>query len=599
MSDEYEEFKLAFLGEASQLLTDAEQCFLRLEKGGPQQEILEELFRVAHNIKGSAKAVGLEELSAFTHKLESLLLKVKNREIAITDPITSLLLRVNDQMVVMVDGLKVNLEARFDVRALADELEATTRGEANTGGAPAAAAPQAPLPSPSSFPPEALAAAAPQAPVAEAAPAPAEAAGAPPAPPAHDGGPAAPAGGGGGGGNQAKIDEGIRVSLSRLEKLMNMVGELTILESVFGQHAERLENDAFIKDIAEFKKICREIQHMSMSLRMVPVKQTFQKMQRIVRDTARALNKDVRFDMQGEDTELDRTILDKIGDPLVHLVRNAVDHGLESTADREKNGKPRQGVVRLSAFHRGGQIVIEVQDDGNGLDAKKLTNKAIEKKILKPGTVLSDQEAYQLIFAAGFSTKTEVTDISGRGVGMDVVRTNISALQGEIQVETQLGKGSTFRISLPLTLAIVDAFLVRLHGERYVVPITQVSETVRIQPGMVNRVAGAGAVFELRGEPLPVMNLEKLLKRADGKAQEQEEFHALIIRAGKGMHYSLLVDEILGQQQVVIKSLGADLAGMRGVSGSTILGDGQPALILDLAELLENNRTARGLKASA
>jgi two-component system chemotaxis sensor kinase CheA len=398
-----------------------------------------------------------------------------------------------------------------------------------------------------------------------------------------------------------KVDESIRVSLLRLEKLMNAVGELTILESVFNQRVENLDDDSLIKEISELKKISREIQHISMSLRMLPVKPTFQKMQRIVRDTAQALGKEIKFEIRGEDTELDRTILEKLGDPLVHLIRNACDHGLEMPADRVAKGKPAAGNVKLSAQHRGSQMVIEVADDGNGLDAKKLIAKAIEKKIIKPNAVLSDNEAYNLIFEAGFSTKAQVTDLSGRGVGMDVVRTNIAAIGGEIQIDTKLGQGSTFRILLPLTLAIIDGFMVRMGEERYVVPITQVSETVLIKPGQVGTAGGSSRVYELRGEPMPVLDMHRILKRAASKSDEKTDFHALIVRSSNNMGYTLLVDEIMGQQQVVIKSLGEDLAGLRGVSGSTILGDGQPALILDVSELIEGHRTVspdRGRRAA-
>jgi two-component system chemotaxis sensor kinase CheA len=259
-----------------------------------------------------------------------------------------------------------------------------------------------------------------------------------------------------GGKAAAAVDESIRVSLSRIDRLMNNVGELVILQTVMSQQKDTFASPLQQHTVTQMEKIIREVQEISMSLRMVPLKQTFQKMQRIVRDTSQAISKDVELIINGDDTELDKTVLEQIGDPLVHLIRNAVDHGIETPDEREKAGKSRTGHVRLSAQHRGSHVVIEIRDDGKGLDAKKLVAKAIEKGILKPGAVLTDEEAYRLIFAPGFSTKQEVTDISGRGVGMDVVKTNIDSLQGTVELETELGKGSSFRILLPLTLAIVD-----------------------------------------------------------------------------------------------------------------------------------------------
>lgn len=321
-----------------------------------------------------------------------------------------------------------------------------------------------------------------------------------------------------------------------------------------------------------------------MGLRMVPLKQTFQKMQRIVRDTSKALGKDIQFDISGEQTELDKTVVDQLGDPLVHLIRNSVDHGVEDAETRKAVGKDPRGKVTLSAFHKGGQIVIEVKDDGKGLDAKKLTEKAIEKGILKPGTVLPDKDAYMLIFAAGFSTKTEVTEVSGRGVGMDVVRTNIEKkLQGEVQLDTELGKGTTFRIILPLTLAIIDGMVVKCGEERYIVPLGHVFESLQPRKEDVHYVTGMGEVLSLRGEQLPLYRLNHALGRKMHPSSPSEAI-ALVVRSGE-KPFSVLVDDILGQQQIVIKQLGQEVRNLKGVSGGAILGDGRAALILDLPDL--------------
>ena len=395
----------------------------------------------------------------------------------------------------------------------------------------------------------------------------------------------------------AQQDESIRVSLKRLERLMNNVGELVILQAVLNQQKHQVQSVLIQKTIDQLAKITKDIQDISMSLRMVPLKQTFQKMQRIVRDTSMALNKDVRLDITGEETELDKIVLEQIGDPLVHLVRNAVDHGLETTEERLAAGKPAQGVVSLNAFHRGSHIVLEVKEDGRGLDAKKLTAKALEKGIVKPGQILTDEQAYQLIFASGFSTKTQITDISGRGVGMDVVRSNIAALQGEIQVETEPGKGTTFRVLLPLTLSIIDGMVVQTGEERYVVPIAQVHESVQPEQMDVHHVSGMGDILSLRGENLPLFRLAQVLGRKTPVAQKADSAGAvsawngiaIVVRTGKNP-FAIFVDDIIGHQQVVIKRLGNEVQNIKGISGGAILGDGRAALILDFTELV--SRTA-------
>lgn len=626
-----QELKAGFLDEASQLLSDAEQCFLDLESHRDSPEsatTIERLFRLAHNLKGSAGAVGFTHFMEFTHKLESFLLKVKNKELPVTSDIVSVLLKCNDRLTYMVDKLKGDLETTFDNSDLVSVMtEAAANASADGPAVAAASAPagldasgvpdaalaqltQAQLPAeeppaveaePSivaeaviipdvaadSVPdasafgpetPEALAATT-QAALHQAEPADVSApAVAPPAPVAAP----APAAS-----HEApKPDESIRVSLARLDKLMNNVGELVILETVLSQHRAEIPSPLLQKTITQLEKITSEIQDISMSLRMVPLKQTFQKMQRIVRDVSKMLSKDVALTITGEDTELDKTVLEQVGDPLVHLIRNAVDHGLEATADRVTRGKPAQGHIGISAYHSGESIVIEVKDDGNGLDPKRLTAKAIEKGILPPGTVLPDQEAYQLIFAAGFSTKAEVTDISGRGVGMDVVKKNIEALQGEIELETQLGSGTTFRIVLPLTLAIIDGMVVRVGEERYVVPIAQIHESIQPDVKDISKVGEVGELLNLRGEAMAMFRLSKLLGRTV-PVKTASECIAMVVRDNKGGSFSLLVDEITGQQQVVIKRLGEELQGVPGISGGAILGDGKAALIIDVNEIVQ------------
>ncbi len=575
MDDFEREMKTGFLDEAEQMLADAEQCFLGIEKSvnDPtlKAQIFEQILRLAHNIKGSAAAVGFEELSKFTHHFESLLLKVKKNEVATDAAVVGLLLKGNDQMRVMLKELKEDLTAHFDNGALINEIMTATANSVHVK--PAAEAAWTPSASTAAPQPVSMA-------VSEYSPAVTASATAEPA-------------GEAGGGKVAVASgtESIRVSLERLDALINHVGELVIAQTFLSEYKESLgvlsEDEALQKQISELEKITSEIQHISMSLRMVPLRQTFQKMQRIVRDTSKAVGKEVIFFTTGDDTEIDKTVLERIGDPLVHLIRNAVDHGLESADARRAAKKVPSGTIHLSAHHQGGNIVIEVRDDGGGLDAAKLLAKAIEKGILPAGAQLSDNDAYQLIFAPGFSTKAEVSELSGRGVGMDVVRSNIKALQGTIQIQTRLGHGTCFRVILPLTLAIVDGMIVRLGGERYIVPLANISESVRPRRQDVD-VASPGTVETIRhrGETLPVFRLAELLGRPNAHPNAWESI-ALVVRDLKEHPFSLLVDDIVGSQQVVIKPLGADIAGLPGIAGGAILGDGQAALILDINQIIE------------
>jgi two-component system chemotaxis sensor kinase CheA len=576
MDDFERELKIGFLDEAGQLLTDTEQCFLALESETRDPGTLDNIFRLAHNLKGSAKAVGFAEMGDLTHQLESLLLKMKSGEVPVQTETVSLLLRCNDHVRVMIDGLRENLDATFDSTQLLSEIQAVMNGEIHVSAPPAAqvgetseVVPDAQADGWSEEVPNNVL----DLPVVSAAKA-ASVAAAKPEERKSSGG-AAP-------------EESIRVSFARLEKLLNFVGEMVILQTVLREQAGQSATPLMRRTVDQLGKVTKEVQDISMSLRMVPLKATVQKMHRIVRDTAKALGKQVNLELIGEDTEVDKTVLERLGDPLVHLVRNAVDHGIESAELRKERGKPELGTISLGAFHRSGSLVIEIKDDGGGLDPARLRAKAIEKGILREGSTISDKEAYQLIFAAGFSTKTDVTDVSGRGVGMDVVRTNIELLQGEIQIETGIGKGSCFRIVLPLTLAIIDGMIIRSNNERYVIPLVQVHESLQPQAADVKVMTGIGEILLLRGENLPLFRLSHLLA-SKAPHRNASDCIAIVIRTND-KPFAVLVDDIIGQQQVVIKSLGKELQGVKGFSGSVILGDGRPSLILEVQELISKAR---------
>jgi two-component system, chemotaxis family, sensor kinase CheA len=339
-----------------------------------------------------------------------------------------------------------------------------------------------------------------------------------------------------------------------------------------------------VRKIAHQGKIIRELQELSMSLRMVPIGGLFKKMARLVRDLSHKAQKDINFVTSGEETELDRNIVDMLSDPLVHMIRNCVDHGIEPAAQRKEAGKNAQGMVGLQAFHQSGSIVIQIIDDGKGLDREKILKKAIASGLVQQGQELSQQEIFKLIFHAGLSTAEKITDISGRGVGMDVVRKNIEMLRGKIDISSVAGKGTTFSISLPLTLAIIEGQLVRVGNHRYIIPIVSIEHSLRPTEKQISTVQGKGEVANVQGRLLPVVRLYKLFRVTP--SNDDPTKCSLVVIEGDGKKCCLLVDELLGQQQVVIKSLGEGIGTVQGISGGAIMGDGNVSLILDTTSLM-------------
>lgn len=377
--------------------------------------------------------------------------------------------------------------------------------------------------------------------------------------------------------------ETVRVDRERLDKMINQIGELVIGTSMVEQDWSRFHPDMESSALVQLGKIVRDLQEMSLSLRMVPIAATFQKMTRIVRDLSHRLGRQVRLEMEGEDTELDKTVVDQIGDPLLHMVRNSVDHGIEPPEERVAAGKAPEGRICLKAYHQGGNFIIEIEDDGRGLDRDRILRKAIERGLVSESDTLSEDQIFALVFAPGFSTAETVTDISGRGVGMDVVRRNVEALQGSISVRSVKGRGCRVIVRLPLTLAILDGLLVRVATESYVIPLLSVVESIKPGSSDVRSILARGEVISLRGEIVPLIRLDSLLNLRPGLARNQDAL--LVIVEDQGRKYSLAVDELLGQQQVVIKNLEANFQKVPGVAGATILGDGRVALILDINSL--------------
>lgn len=675
MEDFERELKEDFLEESLQLLEDSEQAFLALENDKDSTDLLDQIFRLAHNLKGTSRAVGFGEVAEFTHEMENLILKLKTGEMEVTDFVVTVLLECNDHITHMIHTLKDDIEATFDsteiIAKIVGVLSGDITGEDSTAAEVHAAeesfseesfdeveevtpaveefdsVPSADMFEESSSFEDDFAAAldTEEAPamvedagdndveisasaleslrelgleddsilkelelktapvekldegltikkgediVAQTKPEiPAEVSGpmaevteikkkpATPAPAANK--PSSPV-------KKKSEDESIRVALSRVEKLNNVVGELVILQTVLDQRRFTAIHDGLAnKSIAQLGKLSKEIQEISMSLRMVPLKATLQKMNRIVRDTSKTLNKNVKLHLVGEDTEIDKTVLENLSDPLVHIVRNAVDHGLESTEGRIKAGKSEVGNVEIKAFHEGNNLVIQINDDGGGIDHNVIRAKAIEKGLINPNKEIPAHEMIQYIFHPGFSTKEQVTEVSGRGVGMDVVKTNIEGMSGSIEVKTEMGKGSTFKVCLPLTMAIIDGMVVRVGSEKYIIPLSQVHESLKPSKEIINSITGFGECLNLRGEVLPLFNIGKTLSRKMDDGESSDKI-AIIIH-NSSFNYAVLVDDILHQQQVVIKKLGDEIRSRKGFMGSSILGDGKPSFILDLNEL--------------
>lgn len=386
----------------------------------------------------------------------------------------------------------------------------------------------------------------------------------------------------------AKASSSIRVDTAKIDALINMVGEVVITQSMLGLIGENFAMNHLAqlkRGLSQLERHTRDLQQSVMNIRMLPISFVFSRFPRLVHDISAKLGKKIELKLVGENTEVDKAVVELINDPLVHLIRNSLDHGIEMPADRIAAGKPETGTIELKAYHRGGHIVIEIIDDGRGLDRKKLIAKAVEKGLIDENSILSDKQAFEIIFMPGFSTAENITDISGRGVGMDVVRRNIQALGGNIEIISEYGKGTTISIHLPLTLAILDGQSVAVSDETYIVPLVSIIESINITEKMLNKVAGKGETFRLRNQYIPIIRMHDIFN-VQPKNKSKTAEGVIVVVEGQGVLCGLFVDDLLGQQQVVIKSLEANYRRVEGVSGATILGDGSVALILDVPGLV-------------
>ncbi len=390
----------------------------------------------------------------------------------------------------------------------------------------------------------------------------------------------------------------IRVGIDKIDKLINLVGELVITQSMLTEEGDKLPQDLAEKlqeGLAQLKRYTRELQENVMQIRMVQIGSAFNRLPRMIHDLTGQLDKKVELIMSGEQTELDKTVMESIGDPLVHLVRNAVDHGIETPEVRKHAGKDETGKLLLNAYHESGKIVIEIKDDGAGLNCEKILAKAIDNGLVESDETLSDVAIYELLFHPGFSMAEKISDVSGRGVGMDVVRRNIQSLGGTVEVQSTFGQGSTFTIRLPLTLAIVDGQLVRVGGETFVIPLISIVESIQLKPEFINAVAERGELYRLRSEYIPLVRLAGLFSMSSAS---NNELLIVVVESDVGK-IGLLVDDLLAQQQVVIKSLETNYKRIEGIAGATILGDGTVALIMDINSVISLSRNSQSEQQAA
>ena len=388
-------------------------------------------------------------------------------------------------------------------------------------------------------------------------------------------------------GGAAVVSRTIRVDIERLDVLMNLFSELLIDRVRLEQLASEVRRNDLTETVEHMARVSSDLQNIVLKLRMVPIDNVFNRFPRMVRDLAKSLEKKVDFMIEGAETELDRTVIDEIGDPLVHLLRNSIDHGVETVPERTAAGKPETGTVHLRAFHSGNHVFIEIEDDGKGIDRDKVLGIALRKGVVTPEQAksLTDEDVYMLLFAAGFSTADKISDISGRGVGLDVVKTKIESLGGHVQVSSKLGLGTKFSVQLPLTLSIISAMLIRLGSEKYAIPLTSIVETAVIRKEHIRNVHG-NPMMEFRKSIVPLLSLSTLLEVPDYSEADEAETEIVVIRKGDKLA-ALMVDEFIGQQEIVLKSLGKYLTNLFAVSGATILGDGQVALIVDTNALIK------------
>ncbi len=604
--DEMKEIVEDFISETHESLDNLEPIFVDLEKDPGNLELINSVFRVVHSLKGAADFLGFSKVVTVAHKSESLFNLLRKEEMVLTPEIMDVVFEAVDVLKALNHEIETGETAEVDVEGTANRLVGLLAGGQSEKSDSPVSAPQESAPPERALPQVDAPAPVEETPTVEilpeeTSPAPAkeskEEKNSPPpesvsdqtpaqkkdaAPPAlhkdsHDGG----------------VEQTIRVEVERLDSVMNLVGELVLARNRLFKINHGLEQsygeDTRIQDLLDttlqLSLLTTDLQLAVLKTRMQPLKKVFSKIPRMIRDLARKKMKEVDLQIIGEETEVDKSVIEAIGDPLVHLIRNAVDHGIEIPDFRGPLGKPEKGMVRVSASYQGDHIIIDIEDDGQGMDPEQLRQKAVEKGIVDAAEAerLSEKECFSLIFAPGFSTAEKVTSTSGRGVGMDVVKTNIAKLNGSVKVESQLGLGSKFRIRLPLTVAIIQSLMVGVEEEIYAIPLSSVIETLRVAPQEIQTVDDK-EVITLRDEILPLIHLSEKVGLPPALLEEHEQMYVVVTSLAE-KKVGIVVTKLFGQEEIVIKSLGNYLKGHPEYSGATLTGDGKVIMILDIVGL--------------
>ena len=558
-----------FLVESREHLSTIETQLLALEQNPENPEALHAVFRAFHTLKGLAGFLEFTAIREVSHETETALDMARNGELSITPGLIDAVLAAGDYIRRWLGQLEAVTQGRAagraePNRAVVDRIRMLARGTAAPGGPP-----ETPTAA-DGTPPEGEATGASVEP-----PGQGEA-----APPTHS--------------EPRASQQTVKVDTAKLDYMVDMVGEMVIAQSLLRHDPSlnSIHSPRLMRNLSQLSRITSEVQKTAMALRMVPVSHLFQRTARVVRDLSRKSGKQVDLRFSGEETELDRTIIEELADPLMHMVRNALDHGIEPPEERARQGKDPTGRLDLGAGHQAGQILIEVSDDGRGLDREKILRKARARGLAAAGDALSDSEVFQLIFEPGFSTAEQVTEISGRGVGMDVVRKQLQKLRGRVEIQSTPGRGTRFLLRLPLTLAIIEGLVVLVGEERYIAPLFSVREMLRVGPGSITEVPGEGETVLVRGRLLPLV---RLYRRFGVRPRTEDPCEGLLIVVENGdKSYCLFVDDLIGKQEVVIKSLGEMMKNTPGIAGGAILGDGRVGLILDVEALFGAKADAGG-----
>ncbi|MCW2743618.1 MAG: cheA [Mycobacterium sp.] len=557
--DGLDEIVSEFLLESNENLDQLDQDLVALESDPTSKELLGRIFRSIHTVKGTSGFLGLHRLEKVAHAGENLLAKLRDGDLVLHAGLSDLLLQTVDIMRAILTGLEAtNAEPQGDDSTLLADLTAACAGE--SPAPPAGELPtQRTRESADEVAPITAADPAPEAPTAEA---------------GHDG-------------RRSVSESSVRVDITVLDQLMTLVGELVLTRNQVLQQTGSKRDAAVGRTLGRLDQLTADLQDAVLKTRMQPIEHVWSKVPRVVRDLARQLNKDVAVHLHGGETELDRAVLESVKDPLTHLVRNAIDHGIETPDDRVAAGKPRQGNLTLRAYHDAGQVTVEITDDGNGIDPEVVRTRALERGLIdaRVAATMSRDQLIDLVFAPGFSTAAAVTNVSGRGVGMDVVRSNIQQIGGSVDISSTVGKGSSFRITIPLTLAIIPTLAVTSMDEVYAIPQASLVELVRLDPAhtasRVENVSGS-PVFRLRGRLLPLLDLRDVLGEPARPADQPTSIAVLV---SDGQQLGLVVDRVSAIEDTVVKPLGAHLRGLPVYSGAAVMGDGGVSLILDVAAL--------------